>query len=829
MSAPSPPVRRPSSPPVSPVAPRPVPQTEAGPARSPELREAGRRARAAALATVATVATALTLGGLMVGGAWAAPMLVALAATGTAAVAAALARLPGSVVVVAAWVGGIVVCTALFAPGRALLGGFVPTPASLADLRVLVDAGVTVSRSAVPPVVVGPELQALVAVAMVHVCVVVIATSAWLGQSSLAGLPLMLVVFVAAALAPSGLAAAPFLVAAAGYLLLTLTDADRRVARWGPLLRRRSEGSRAASAPVAGSYVPQAAAVGAVALAASVVVPALVPTMGEDNLAEALQDRFGQGGVQRVQTVNPFLDLRRDLTQPEDVVVLEYATDDPSPDPLRIVTADVFDGVTWQPSEPQLPVSQTVDRGLPPPPGTAPDVLAAAETVTTQISVTGLDQRYLPLPYPATRVEIDGTWLYDPETLNVLSGTDTTLDKRYVVESLDVRPAAEALRATAPPPAALLERYGPVLPDTPAVVAETAATVTAQASSDYERALALQQFFRSDGGFVYSLEAPESGGLDVMTAFLEQRQGYCVQFASTMAVMARTLGIPSRVAVGFLPGEETGPGVRQVGIRDAHAWPELYFEGAGWVRFEPTPSTRTGGSPEWAQPETPEAPPPSVAAPAPSVEAAPEPRPVPTPAVTSGTEPAGSPLGRILQVAGLTALALALITVLAAAPRAWRDLHDRLRWRRAGSDPGARAGVAWLVMRERLADLGHRPPAGTAREQAAALIAAEEPDLAARKALDRVVAAVERAWFASAPAPAPTLEADVATVVSGVDRQRGRWQSRRARWLPSPVPWRGPESGDVPWDAATWEAIATGDAGPGWQSLRTGGGERVGS
>jgi transglutaminase-like putative cysteine protease len=730
----------------------------------------------------------------MAGGAWAAPLLVALAATGTAAVAGVLARLPGSFVVVVAWLGGIVVCTALFAPDRALLGGLVPTPASLQDLRALVDAGIAVTRSAVPPVAVGPELQALVAVALVHVCVVVIATAALLGHPGLAGLPLMLVVFVAAALAPGGLSAGAFLVAAAGYVMLTLTDADRRVARWGPLLRRRSESAGAAAAPVAASYVPQAAAVGAVALAASVVVPSLFPAMGGDDLSQALEDRFGRGGVQRVQTVNPFLDLQRDLTRPEDVVVLEYATDDPGPDPLRIVTADVFDGVTWQPSQPQLPVSQTVDRGLPPPPGATPAVIATSPTVTTQISVSTLDQRYLPMPYPATRVEVDGTWLYDPDTLNVLSGTDTTLGKRYVVESLDVRPDVETLRAAGPPAPALLERYGAVPADTPAVVAETATEVTAEATSDYDRAVALQQFFRADGGFTYSLDAPESGGLDVMSAFLEQRRGYCVQYASTMALMARTLGIPSRVAVGFLPGEETGPGVRQVGIRDAHAWPELFFDGVGWVRFEPTPSARSGGSPVWAQPATPEAPAPSAPAAAPPVEAAPEPRPEPTPAATTGD--GTSPLEQATRTAGVTALALGVLALLAAAPRAWRDLLDRLRWRQAGSDPRARAGVAWLVMRERLADLGHRPPAGTAREQAAALITAEEPDLAGREALDRVVTAVERAWFAPVPISVAGLEADVAGVVSGVARQRGRWQRGRARWLPAPVPWRGPE-GDV--------------------------------
>ena len=65
-----------------------------------------------------------------------------------------------------------------------------------------------------------------------------------------------------------------------------------------------------------------------------------------------------------------------------------------------------------------------------------------------------------------------------------------------------------------------------------------------------------------------------------------------MQFASTMAVMARTLGIPARVAVGFAPGEKLAKGGYLVGAHDAHAWPELYFQGVGWVRFEPTPLDR---------------------------------------------------------------------------------------------------------------------------------------------------------------------------------------------------------------------------------------------
>jgi hypothetical protein len=86
----------------------------------------------------------------------------------------------------------------------------------------------------------------------------------------------------------------------------------------------------------------------------------------------------------------------------------------------------------------------------------------------------------------------------------------------------------------------------------------------------------------------------------VLADFLAQKSGYCIHFASAMAVMARLEGIPSRIAVGYAPGHPTGATVSiagqgalrefEVDAHDAHAWPELYFQGVGWVPFEPTPS-----------------------------------------------------------------------------------------------------------------------------------------------------------------------------------------------------------------------------------------------
>src|SRR5690606_40395181 len=100
--------------------------------------------------------------------------------------------------------------------------------------------------------------------------------------------------------------------------------------------------------------------------------------------------------------------------------------------------------------------------------------------------------------------------------------------------------------------------------------------------------------------FTCGLERAASVGNDELVAFLDEsgRVGYCEQFAASMAVMARTLGIPSRVAVGFLQPRKVSDDFWEFSAHDLHAWPELFFAGSGWVRFEPTPATRASGVPE---------------------------------------------------------------------------------------------------------------------------------------------------------------------------------------------------------------------------------------
>lgn len=126
--------------------------------------------------------------------------------------------------------------------------------------------------------------------------------------------------------------------------------------------------------------------------------------------------------------------------------------------------------------------------------------------------------------------------------------------------------------------------------DVPARVRALAQGVAAGATTDYDRAVRLEQYLLSN--FQYDLRVqPLSRSNDVVDSFLfERRAGYCAQFATAMAVMARAIGLPARVAAGYLPGRYNSlTGVHAVRLQDSHAWVEIKFRDNGWVPFDPTP------------------------------------------------------------------------------------------------------------------------------------------------------------------------------------------------------------------------------------------------
>jgi transglutaminase-like putative cysteine protease len=121
---------------------------------------------------------------------------------------------------------------------------------------------------------------------------------------------------------------------------------------------------------------------------------------------------------------------------------------------------------------------------------------------------------------------------------------------------------------------------------------EQALRVTAGARSPYAAVLALESWFRQRGGFRYEEQPPLSNRPPLVHFVTSSRAGYCQHFAGAMAVMARLLGIPARVAVGFTSGKYED-GAWTVSDHNAHAWVEVWFPRYGWVPFDPTPGRGT--------------------------------------------------------------------------------------------------------------------------------------------------------------------------------------------------------------------------------------------
>ncbi|HEV8048876.1 MAG TPA: transglutaminase domain-containing protein, partial [Terriglobales bacterium] len=161
---------------------------------------------------------------------------------------------------------------------------------------------------------------------------------------------------------------------------------------------------------------------------------------------------------------------------------------------------------------------------------------------------------------------------------------------RYEATSDIAQPGASELRAAASdyPPEILLDYLQ--LPAVDPRVVSLAKKITASGDNNYDKTAAIESYLRSKFG--YTLQLPRTVPRDPVANFLfERKQGHCEYFASSMAIMLRTLGIPSRVVNGFRTGEFNDITSQYlVRASNAHSWVEAYFPGYGWISFDPTPA-----------------------------------------------------------------------------------------------------------------------------------------------------------------------------------------------------------------------------------------------
>lgn len=745
---------------------------------------------ASRLSVAAAVAVALSSAALLPvfdGQGWLLRVLGAVAVVAGSAALARRAGLPRLLQPVAGVLGLAAYVCLVFARAT-LTYGLLPSGETLRVLGETIGLGLLDVEELAPPVPTRAGLVLLAVLGVGAIAVVVDALAVTLRQPAVAGLPLLLLFAVPAAVLPTGLGWFPFVLGAAGWLGLLLVDGSDAVSRWGTPLRGTPGRNPNAPDPGLGRVGRR---IGAAALGVAVIVPALVPGL-DSRLLGGGTGGGGLGGSRTTQTYNPITELAGQLQLPEPQLLLTYSSEDSEPDYLRLTTLDVFDEESgWSSSELSAdPRDDRVQDGIPDPTGAE---RASRSRVTTTIDVAGFDAPWLPTPFPPTSIDVEGRWLWDAESQTVFS-TRTSLeelDDPYTVQSERIEPSVELLRDATRAPASIAETYA-VRPTVTQYVQDLVDRTVRDATTDYDRVAAIQELFRDgSNGFVYDHETDVEGfnSPDALENFLVGKRGFCEQYSSAMAAMVRTLGIPARVAVGFTPGTRRATdGVYEVTTNEAHAWPEVWFSGAGWVRFEPTPRDEQVTTPGYTVPPV-EVEDPAVSAPDPATapDAGASAAPAGPGAIDRADDLAGAPgaeedegLSRGVVVALVTA---AVLAVALGTPALLTQLRRRRRW----STPTALA--AWSQVCDDAVDVGHGwRPADSPRTAAAHLAQARPLSGDAESALGRLATAAERARYArpgsTDEAAGDELHDDARTVRGGLRDSATRSQRWRARLAP---------------------------------------------
>ncbi|MFF5204618.1 DUF3488 and DUF4129 domain-containing transglutaminase family protein [Streptosporangium sp. NPDC000396] len=560
-------------------------------------------------AGAATGAAAITLYPLFQGGAWFWTSFgIILVVTGVGVLASRY-TLPNWLVPLAQLLAVWIYLTAVFTGGKAWIR-VVPTKDSVSGLaKLLITGFADIQRFAAPvPASAGIVLLTCGGVGLIAILVDLLA--ARLRRAALTGLPLLALFTVPAAVLAEPVSWPAFIIAALGYMGLLAADGRERISHWGRAVLVRRTPSFIAPKPTSDAGVLHLSGkrIGVTAIVLAILLPSLLPPLEPNPLfGFGVGNGKGRGG-NSISIPNPMVSLRGQLSLPANSTVLTYNTSDSSSRYLRMYSMDIFDGEQWTMSNLEGLAKDLVSEApMPPAPGQNTSVPTTRATLTIKVSEEVRNLTFLPLPYPAGQVEAEGDWRPDRDTLMVFSARDTAGGLTYRVVTNEPNLTAEMLKTAPPPSAQISERYLKLPDGLPREVRELARRVTKEGASQYEQAIQLQEFFTKKGGFVYSLSTQGHSGQALTDFLIRNRAGYCEQFASSMAVLARILGIPARVAVGYTGGINSAD-EWQVRTHDSHAWPELYFEGAGWLRFEPTPAGGAGQStatvPSYSRPET---------------------------------------------------------------------------------------------------------------------------------------------------------------------------------------------------------------------------------
>ena len=738
---------------------------------------------------------ALSLNGVLRGWAWYLPVLTTVFVVSLAMASLRAVRAQPLVVTAGGFAALIAILTLTFFRSSGI-AGIIPSGATMKELdRFIRRASETVLAESAP---VAPNAGiVMVTCAVLGLTVILIdALAVPLGMPATTGLGLVAILIVPAMVKPQSVGVWGFTATVAGYLLILGSS------QWFvPDTRTSADTARNPG------QLKRAALTGSVALVATLVIPTAIPGFDQGTFPQG--SRVNPWGTST--GLNPMITLGNSLRMPAGTGRITYATNAAGPLYLRSVTVENFDGDSWGPDDrdaSRRPVDGPIEPGY--------EVPADGQLRHVTAMDTGsFTSPYLPVPYAPESIRgLNGSWSWDPATLSIKGVDINSRSQEYTVVSSVPRLTASLLDRSSAAVQGISEDFTRVPGNVPDIVRSTADAVTGSGGTAYAKAMAIQRYLRS-AEFSYSLQSPVQGGYDgnglsVLADFLAQKSGYCIHYASAMAVMARLEGIPSRIAVGYAPGRLTGATVTvagqgalseyEVDARDAHAWPELYFQGLGWVPFEPTPSR--GMVPDYAQESSTPGSPGSlennddlVPSDATTGTALPSATPAPIPGGGPGSGPASQVIPWLLGLAGSGVLLL-----LASSPRLVR-IGVRARRLRSSDPPSPEAiPMAWSELRDLGTDYGVPPgPSETPRTYSARLRGSHllgEPggmDDAAHRAVISLTADFERRAYgrpAGGSAGAGTEEPAAARIGALQGSMRAnvtRGRRLRADWLPPSV------------------------------------------
>lgn len=478
----------------------------------------------------------------------------------------------------------------IFQPRHTLYG--LPTPDALARVARAIARAYDASQIDYAPVPVRPGYVILTVAAMWTATTIgELATFRW-RRPLIAALPCIGLFFflsIVGTRAGTTLIVVVFLTA---LLAFWANESSHRLRTWGRWVAGMGGRGAGEAAEVSGRLARR---IGGTSLVAALVAPLFLPSLGEGVLdwRSGVNARGGPGllGSGPGGQIDLLASLQPTIIEQSGAELMIVRADRPAY--WRLESLVFFDGQTWRPlaGAPDIPATGGI---------TAQGAPRIYDVVEQSYKIVGLRGESLPAAVQPAFVEVtqpvdgrdDGATSFEATAGSAEMAGGVVEGLEYEVTSLIPDLTYGELRR------ASVATAEPLLIDAPALgpeVVRLLETWIADARTPVDQLLAIQDHLRED--FTYSTDVEPVASTDYLTTFLlETRAGYCQQFAAAFALLARHLGFPTRVSVGFLPGEQNLAVPDRFVVRGthAHSWPEVLFDGYGWVAFEPTPRDLAG-------------------------------------------------------------------------------------------------------------------------------------------------------------------------------------------------------------------------------------------